>query len=620
MFMSDPSSSEAGVRDEFLGLSRDEFRRGNQNNVGGFALHRSLMLITMVSGLLISCAFLSTGSAAAGGQPQPPGIQETPPRTLNLSSYSADATQVTYTLSFVATSGLTRDYSTITVAGSNGTAFQSSRFCDLYTIADDTTNTAGCESVSVSGSGTGKTSTTGPTLHIITGVSVAAGDVVTVKAEGVRNPAGAGKYDLKLSTSSDPTAVLVPFTLVNEQKVTLPVWAALPSSPDAIRTADISFRSTGGLTASSSTIIVNDIAGLPAGCAAYDLIDDTTRQFNGCQSATLASRGGEQLTIQPRFQVNPGDEVTIIISGVKHAPGPSTSLKTSSDPVAVALGASRLLVTAKPSLSLTSNEAAARGVVYSVSFGVTRSAATNGGTISLSAPPGTIFPSAGCGTGYLVTDDNTETTGGCVNFSSKAHNTSSNVNLLLPVSVKSGDVVTVSVVALNVANAGSYTFRLSTTLGVNASFPLQIKPADAVHPVAMNATSHSESATEVSYVLTFVPQAALGQGDGWIQVELPPAMKPPSTSCNSGFLVADVPDGIYNACPEVKAVAGSRRPGVIDEIIAPFSIEGGQLITLRMDGVGNPKSPGIFNISLATSSDPKPVKVPVKVTFPTAVQ
>src|SRR5579863_9182682 len=117
---------------------------------------------------------------------------------LTLSSKAAGATKVTYTVNFVATSGLLANSSTITLAAPAGTGFAPTNGCSPYVVYDDTTGaTSSCLSATVSNGGA--------TVTITAGVGANAGDTYTVIANSVANAATTGAQTLAVSTSADPT-------------------------------------------------------------------------------------------------------------------------------------------------------------------------------------------------------------------------------------------------------------------------------------------------------------------------------------------------------------------------------------------------------------------------------
>ena len=131
---------------------------------------------------------------------------------LQLSSHAVGATGVTYVLSFQATDGLTSEQSTVTLAAPAGTVFDAGSggaVCGtvgiVYTYDDANGASTNCATLTLSNSGA--------MLTISPDISVTAGDEVTIILEGVTNDGMVGTSELHVSTSSDPKASKVKYTL-----------------------------------------------------------------------------------------------------------------------------------------------------------------------------------------------------------------------------------------------------------------------------------------------------------------------------------------------------------------------------------------------------------------------
>jgi hypothetical protein len=158
--------------------------------------------------------------------------------TIGVSSLSASATDVSYTVSFASPSALTGGTSTITLAAPAGTTLPAPG-SSCYTVADDASLASACGVTTVTG--------TSATITLPASVSVAAGDPVTVTVPTAGNPATAGSKTLKVATSADPTQVSLHYTLVAKRAVTSAALHVSSSSASAsLVTYGITFASRTG--------------------------------------------------------------------------------------------------------------------------------------------------------------------------------------------------------------------------------------------------------------------------------------------------------------------------------------------------------------------------------------
>lgn len=589
--------------------------------------------------VLLGCsAYLmgvNVGGAIAYARPIPhsTGPGTSPAISLALSSYSVDASDITYSLSFVATDGLTKNSSIITLTAAPGTLFPRSA-CNAYSIDDDTLGDLNaCSQASYVSSAKSKLQNE---VHIQAGVNVSAGDTVTVIVNGVRNPSKTGKTDLVISTSSDPSPVSVPVTFVSESGVSAATWTSQPQTSSKLTTQLISFVSTDGLTAHSSVISAIAPVAYPAGgCGVYSIVDDTTLNIDGCASVTLTDSNQEILAM-PSFRVNPGDEVTIVAHsvGVDTAKGsqPAYSVATTSDPKiegpSKGSSGSKAGSIAPPHLSVSSTDAGASNVTYALSFGLPAAVTANKQSIGISAPSGTVFPKTGCAQ-YIISDPEQGTSQGCVTGITKGSNT---VNLKIPLTIVKGEVVTVlipsvtnsahsgkSYVTLSDSGApGGWTDGVQKHAGLNGQLSLDlIPPTTVLGLTGAVATSHSSGATEVSYSLSLAVDHALTSGEGMIDLSVPAAFTLPGTKCAQGFGVADDTLGLYNDCPIVSAQTTKGRTTVA--LKTPFLITAGDEVTVTVSGVGNPRAQGAYMWDLNTTSDPKSIPVTFSISSSTKI-
>ena len=333
--------------------------------------------------------------------------------TPTLSSSGATASEVSYVVSYLATNGLTQNFSTMRLSAPTGTVFPSGA-CGVYAITDNTTgSSANCVNATVAAGSAGVTLTSA--------INVSAGDLVTVTANGVTNTSGAGTKQLTFSTSSDPVSVTAPFTLTTptaEHGVTRSLSSSAATASEV--TYSVSYVATNGLTQNFSRITLSAPAGteFPGGaCGVYTIADNTTGSTENCVTATVAA-GSAGVTLMSGINVSAGDLVSVTANGVTNTSGAGTkqlTFSTTSDPVSVTAPFTLTTPTSEHGVtpSLSSNAATASEVTYSVSYVATNGLTQNFSRLTLSAPAGTGFPGGGCGV-YTITDNTTGNSETCV--------------------------------------------------------------------------------------------------------------------------------------------------------------------------------------------------------------
>jgi hypothetical protein len=244
---------------------------------------------------------------------------------------------------------------------------------------------------------------TGTTVScgIYNGATVAASTTVAVALNGVNNPATTGTKTLKVSTTSDATAVTSPsYTITAAKSLTNVTVAVSPpsSAVNALTTYNIGFTTstTGGLsgTAGSSITIV-----LPAGTGLSNLTSSPVK-VGATQVASCYLDTGTTVTCDIYYASNiaPSTAVTVALNGVNN---PATTgaktlqVSTTSDTPLVTsptytITAVKSLVSA--SIAVSSNLPSATGVTYSMTLKASATGAlsgTAGSSITIVLPAGT---------------------------------------------------------------------------------------------------------------------------------------------------------------------------------------------------------------------------------------
>lgn len=546
---------------------------------------------------------------------------------LQLSSYSVDATAVSYSLTFVSPDTLTNNHSTVAITAPKGTIFPKTP-C-LYSVTDDSSGQSnGCNTVSLPGTGTGKQKAANAVV-IIAGVSVSAGGAVTVVVRDVTNPGTVAKTTVQVSTSSDPKSIDVPVTYVKETGVSAATWTSQRVTGSSLVTQLISFVSTSGLSGSDSSIVAAGpfAYSAPSGNA-YILADDTTGQSYHGVSVTLSDHN-QEVTVPTPFRFNAGDEVTLLVQGVGRSKSDSlapTEVRTTSDPLFVRQSRDTPAV-APPHLVVGSTVAGATNVTYALSFGVPGAIKSGKQSITLSMPNGTVLPKPGCAD-YVVSDPEMGISDGCPTVTQEK---GASARVQIPLTVAAGEVITISIpsvrnttttgklqVTMHDSGApGGWDDTVRPSAGLNGSLPLTLSSDANGTLVAASASSHSAAATEVTYNLTFVASHALLHGVGVFDVQTPTQFGVPNGSCASGFGIANDTLASRNECPAVTQQKGFR--GTTSDILAPLDVEPADVVTVTITGVSNPEKAGTYTWNFHTSADPKPIAVKFTIVAATGV-
>ena len=238
--------------------------------------------------------------------------------------------------------------------------------------------------------------TTAVQCQIYGGDSVAASTAVTVILAGVVNPSAAS-YTLKVSTTSDTTAVKSPsYTVTAAKSVSSPTLSISPPSTAAGATTDYTLgfttSSTGALSGDAGSLIN---VSLPAATGVGDLNGNSgvfvgTTQVGNCydNSTTSPPTTAVQCQIYGGDSVAASTAVTVIMAGVVNpsAGGYTLSFSTTSDTTAVT--SPGYTVTAAKSvspssLSLSKYKKNASGVTYTLDFTTSSTGALSGTADSL---------------------------------------------------------------------------------------------------------------------------------------------------------------------------------------------------------------------------------------------
>ncbi|HTW99767.1 MAG TPA: hypothetical protein VMD59_13375 [Acidimicrobiales bacterium] len=539
--------------------------------------------------------------------------------TAKLSSYSASATDVTYTVSFVTPTELSpAASSTITLTGPAGTAFDGT--AGPWFVRDDSTG-GNCGPLGTAKLGSGSASIT-LTCGGAGAAPIPAGDLVTVSVSSVTNAPSAGSHSLAVSTSGDPAGATVTYDLTAASSVGSAMVQQSTTAAGATGTWAIGFVATNGWEYETQ-VHVDAPAGtsFPTSTGDYCLSDDGTDQarcWSGATSVTGAPGNDVVVTIAVGFgngeyitaPVAAGDHVTLTIKDVKNpASGDAVSVATGADPLAahLALGAP-----AAAGVALSSTQAGAKEVAYEIGF--TAAVTQKVSTVRLAFPKGTKFQAGH--KPYDVVRDDAAT--GSENTLPVLTEAQSGSTLVLTTSstygrftIDAGDYVTVLVYGVtNPSGLGAHQVVVSTNLG-HKSFDLpafDLTAAAKVGALGIVASSTSAGATKVHETISFQVSGGLTFGGAYslapstVTVSLPGASFATSGYCDE---ILNDTTGNATGCPQVKLSGGKGTLTLEDDGYAQTRVTPGDEVTVSLSGVTNPPASGDA-LSVSTSSDAVP--------------
>ncbi|HEY1914108.1 MAG TPA: hypothetical protein VGH27_00885 [Streptosporangiaceae bacterium] len=526
--------------------------------------------------------------------------------SLQVSSLSAAATQVDYSVTFRSPAALTFQTSTITVTAPAGTKLSDASGC--YVVSDDAAPPGRC----------GGTTITGLKAVISVPEDIAAGDPVTVILDGTTNAATTGAKTLKVATSADPTAVSLPFTLVAKQAVTGAALHVSSQSAGASGTAyTLTFTSPARLiTNSLITVVFPAGTGMPvSGCSQTDWIDDT----NGSGGCVTEATTGTTATVHG-LQSNPGDVNTIVFYNVTSPAGAgshSVKLSTTSDPQPVTLTYSLVAKTAvtNPFLQLSNYTAGASGADWAIGFTapdrlVQSGAGSSSTQITIKAPAGTVFPAGGC-SAYTFIDAGPAASQGAVNGCLAATVSGTTVTVENGFDTNPGN--TIFLVIDGVKNPSSMsTIKVSTGADPTpVTIPLS---AATVMAATDQLSSTSAGASEVTYAETFASTGPLTASTSTLTLTSPDATFAVCSAHVEYLEIDDTTGAQAGICPP-----GSTTPGPSVTLTDELNTSAGDEITVLAYGITNPAAAGSSTFAISTLPGAGGASLPIKITAKTAV-
>ncbi len=586
---------------------------------------------TASSGNTLSVSTSADKAAAASGRytTVTPTADQVSGLSINPSDSSANASGVTYTVSFTTSSAtgscgvdnLCAGSSLISLTPSSGTVLPPASASPGDYKVNGT--------AAPSGSGGGSA---GSAVTIASPVSVGSGGTATIAISSVTNPP-AGNYTWSLSTSTDFNGATSPFVVIGTPPGTVTAVAAPTVTPDysgsvahyafSLMTSTAASGSPGNLDAGGGTITITTTASttvFPSGAGDYvvDGVVAPAVSTSGCASAPCFS-------VTTPVDVGAGATVLVSVSGVTNDTTPSAGYKvydaTSANPTAAAsTSPATFSVMAKPtSISNLSGPApspASEGATARYTYGFSVSSATGGcgtenlcsgaSTITIAPAASTTLPSGSASPASYVVN------GVAASAGSGGGSAGASATVTVPVNIAPRGTVDLTVSGvINPAAAGQYADTLSTSTDqapvatpayvigsstTGAVMPTVSVPAGTApnYPfLSTNPDPQLGGSAPAEYAVTFGTSSsgALVAGRGTISVTFGTGTVLPGNG--AGYTVNGV-------AASTVSVTGSSVT-----ITTPVNVGDSGSVSVVISGATNPGA-GSYQASVVTSSDTVP--------------
>ncbi|MCL4434885.1 MAG: IPT/TIG domain-containing protein [Actinobacteria bacterium] len=474
--------------------------------VGRLAGRTARVALSILAGGIVYVSGVSSGVAGIAPAAYAVASAVSTP-VVSLTSSSAGASEITYTITFaVSSSGLlAAGTGTVALVGPSGTRWPA--LSSNYTVSDEQTGGSGPASQVGIGDN-------GRVADITVPIGIRSTDTVNVKVTGVSNPAAPGSsYTIGVQTSSDPQLVQSkPYTITTPGQVSSPTVSLSAYGADATGVAytfNFTLSASGALAGESGTITLKAPQGTQWGTSCgssgsgsgsdYSISDKTNPAEGGLPVA--CNIAGSSATLTVPNTLHSGDNVMIIATGVTNPPAGSQDVilvstssdggKVSTNPYSIGPFSAVSGLSASPSTS----SAGAHDVTYTVNFSTAsgEELVANQGTVSLSFP-GSWWPSRTATNAVIIAD----TTTGATNSQAVTSNAtgpqdgeSGGMMLTVPFTIPGGNSVKVTVNGMvNPPSSGTVDFSVATSSQQAwASVPVSITAPSAVTGVSTSATS-----------------------------------------------------------------------------------------------------------------------------------
>jgi hypothetical protein len=547
--------------------------------------------------------------------------------TASLSTTSASATEVDYTVGFTATTGLTTNSNgtqgTITITAPTGTSFSPNY--GTYTLKD-VTQGATCDDfypLTLNGAGN---QVTGGVYGCPSNFN--AGDVIQVVAEGTSNPTSASSGDsISVSTSSDTTAVSsTPTYSIGAATSVSSVSVSVPNDVTATGvTYSAAFTLASGLVTNTNGTQGTITLTAPTGTSFsssynyYTLKDVTQDTTCGNFYPITLNGAGNQVTggvYSCPSNFNAGDVIQVTAGDTTNPSSTSTSdhisVTTSSDTVAANSESYAIVAetaVTPTSISLSSDANGATGVTYSVGFTPSASGALANqvGSITLAAPSGTVF--SGTYPDYVLHDVTQATS--CYLYPLTTANSGATLtgNLYNCSNVAAGDELVLDAADTTNPSTNSTTDKISISTSSDLA-TAQTAAYSIVTPGTPPATSISLSssaagASEIDYLVGFTASGTVASSSGTVKLTAPTGTA--FSSSTGDFTIDDVTQdsncgvsGVSNGTATVTLTLGGC-----------FTINSGDSVVVNAENTINPTTTSTTDqISINTSANSTTARTP----------
>ncbi len=397
-------------------------------------------------------------------------------------------------------------------------------------------------------------------------------------------------------------------------------------------TYTVGFTASSAIPAGGSITVVGPAGTVwPNSNSSYVLTDATTSSgsFSSASSNSSSDPGtdiynwlngprGAAITVGVPNAIDAGDHLSLAISGVVN-PGAGTdtlSVLTSADPTAFKSGSYTITdagKVSKPTVSLSSSAAGANGVTYTIVFTTSSTGAVPaGGSITLVAPSGTIWPDLRTANAYVLTDATTSS-GSFTNASSTTFgdpgtniynwidgNRGAAVTIGIPNAIDAGDHLSLVVTSVVNPAAGSDNLSVSTSTDSESSTSgtYTVSSAAQVSQPSVSLSSNAAQATGVIYTVGFKPSSAGAiPAGGGITVAAPAGTVLPSGTCSYVLTDSTNSSGSFSCASHVSLSSSN-----VASITVPNAIGASDVLSLGIAGVTNPGA-GSDTLSVATSTN-----------------
>ena len=513
-----------------------------------------------------------------------------------------------FTVGFTTPSALAEGQDTVTIASPSGPVFPSGQ--NDYFIIDNTSSsgTQTASSVSLANGG-----------HSVTlklSKSVPADSSLSVNVIGATNPPSPGTYSLGVSTSQNTTpATTASFSIV--AAATAPSFSpvASPALVGGSSTYTLgAFKAASALAPGDKIAIsssagggVDDNVGFPTSPANYKVEDLTAHASSVPQAVSVTpvggGRTGQKVVIQVAAAVASGDELSVVVDGVRNPNTPQSDLVAAAAPDGAPPATARFVIgtsVGNPTIAISEARSGASGVEYIVGFRLATALPT-GGNVTLVAPAGTSFASAAA----TVVDSSNPSASATIPASS-AHASavagSSSANQLVvtvPRALGAGDNVFIEVTGVTNPGAGSYggsaaNFLVSTSADtVPVTVPsYTITSGPAPQRASIELSSAAPGATATYTIGDLKASTPLAAGHDTIKLFAPAGTVFPVAFVD--YTVADLSNGALSAHPSSLVGGGSNSV----TLTVGATVPAGNYLDVVATGVKNPPA-GVYETTLS---------------------